>query len=131
MADALKLTILTPEKEFFTGEVTKIITDSTQGRIGILVNHMPLVTTLKPGVTEITTIDGKKLRAFISSGLLEVKKNIVRILCDSCEWPDEIDFARAEKAKERAEQRLKNTENVDVRRAEIALARSLARLKLK
>jgi F-type H+-transporting ATPase subunit epsilon len=131
MADALKLTILTPEKEFYTGEVTEIITNSTQGRIGILANHMALVTTLIPGITEITTTDDKKLKAFISSGLLEVKKNIVKILCDSCEWPKEIDFNRAEEAKKRAEERLKNTDNIDVKRAEVALARSLARLKLK
>lgn len=131
MADALKLTILTPEKEFYTGEVTAIITDSSQGGIEILPDHMPLVTTLKPSVTEITENSGKKLKAFTSTGILEVKDNSVRILCDACEWPEEVDLRRAEEAKKRAEERLTNKSNVDVKRAELALARAMARVKLK
>lgn len=131
MAEALKLTILTPEREFYSGEVTEIITDSTQGGIGIMPNHMPLVTTLKPCVTEITEKGGKKLKAFTSTGILEVKDNDVRILCDACEWPEEVDFKRAEEAKERAENRLTNKDNIDVKRAELALARAIARTKLK
>lgn len=132
MADALKLNILTPEKEFYTGEVTEIITDSTQGRVGILVDHMPLVTTLRPGVTEITEKGGKQFKVFTSTGIMEVKDNEVRILCDVCEWPEEIDFKRAEEARKRAEERLKNKnqDNLDIRRAELALSRALARLKL-
>jgi len=131
MADALKLTILTPEKEFYTGEVTEIITESTQGGIGIFANHMPLVTTLRPCVTEITEISGKKLKAFTSTGILEVKDNNIKILCDACEWPEEIDIKRAEEAKRRAEERLANKSGIDVKRAEIALAKALARIKVK
>lgn len=131
MADALKLTILTPEKEFYSGEVIEIITDSTQGGIGIMPDHIPLVTTLRPCVTEITEKSGKKFKAFISTGILEVKDNNVRVLCDACEWPEEVDFRRAEEAKKRAEERLTNKDNVDVKRAELALARALAREKLK
>ncbi|MBV7272335.1 F0F1 ATP synthase subunit epsilon [Clostridium thailandense] len=133
MADALKLNILTPEREFYSGEVTEIITESTRGSIGILANHMPLVTTLRPNVTEITEKNGNKFKAFISSGIMEVKDNEVKILCDVCESPEEIDFRRAEEAKKRAEERLKdkNQDNLDVVRAELALSRALARLKLK
>ena len=132
MADALRLNILTPEKEFYTGEVTEIITDSTQGRIGILVDHIPLVTTLRPGITEITEKGGKQIKIFTSTGIMEVSNNEVKILCDVCEWPEEIDFKRAEEAKKRAEERLqeKNDDNLDVKRAELALSRALARLKL-
>jgi F-type H+-transporting ATPase subunit epsilon len=131
MADALKLTILTPEKEFYNSEVMQVLTDSTQGGIVIMPNHMPLVTTLKPSVTEITEKGGKKLKAFTSTGILEVKDNNIKILCDACEWPEEVDFNRAEEAKKRAENRLINKDNVDVERAELALARALAREKLK
>lgn len=131
MADALKLTILTPEREFYTGEVTEIVTVSTQGAIGILPDHMPLVTTLKPCVTEITEKGGKKLKAFTSTGMLEVKDNDVKILCDACEWPEEVDLKRAEEAKKRAEQRLVNKDGIDVKRAELALSRAMAREKLK
>ena len=131
MADALKLTILTPEREFYSGEVSQIITDSTQGGIGILPSHMPLVTTLKPCITEITEKGGEKLKAFTSTGILEVKDNDVKILCDACEWPEEVDLKRAEEAQKRAEGRLANKDNIDVKRAELALARAMARIKLK
>lgn len=133
MADALKLNILTPEREFYTGEVTEIIVDSTQGTIGILANHIPLVTTLKPGVAEITEKSGNKFKVFISTGIMEVVNNEVKILCDVCESPEEIDFKRAEEARKRAEKRLQAKDrdnNLDVRRAELALSRALARLKL-
>lgn len=131
MAEALKLTILTPEKEFYNGEVVEIITDSTQGRIGILPDHIPLITTLKPADTEITQKDGKKLKAFTSTGILEVKDNEVKILCDACEWPEEVDIKRAEEAKRRAEERLSHRDGIDVKRAELALARAMARMNLK
>ena len=55
---------------------------------------------------------------------MEVKDNSVKILCDACEWPEEIDLKRAEEAKKRAEERLINKDNVDVKRAELALARA-------
>ncbi|NMM61540.1 F0F1 ATP synthase subunit epsilon [Clostridium sp. P21] len=132
MANAFKLTILTPEKEFYTGEVVELITGTTQGRIGILSNHMPLVTPLRPAITEITTSDGKELKAFTSSGILDVKDNVVEFLCDSCEWPEDIDLDRAKSAKDRAEHRLNESKHdVDVKRAELALARAMARINLK
>lgn len=132
MSEVLKLTILTPDKEFYKGEVVKLITVSTQGDIAILPDHMPLVTTLKPGNTEIVEKDGKRLKAFTSTGVLEVMKNELKILCDACEWPDEIDVERAKAAKERAEKRLvSQKDGVDVKRAEMALARALARINLK
>jgi len=131
MADSLKLSMLTPEKEFFTGEVTEISTESIQGKIGILANHMPLVTSLKPCQTEIVSKDGKKRTAFTSMGILKVMNNEVKILCEACEWPEDIDVARAKSAKERAEKRLKQKDGVDIQRAEMSLARALVRLSIK
>lgn len=131
MADVMKLSILTPEKEVFNGEVTGISTETTMGPIGIFADHMPLVTMLKPAVTEFVKSDGNKLKAFTSSGILEIAKNNIRFLCDSSEWPEEIDEKRAEEAKKRAEERLKKNDGIDVKRAEIALARALARLRTK
>ncbi|HSN59062.1 MAG TPA: F0F1 ATP synthase subunit epsilon [Clostridiaceae bacterium] len=130
MANTYKLIILSPEREFYTGEVSELIVGSTEGAIGILANHMPLVTTLRPSISEITEKDGKKLKAFTSSGILEVKDNEVTMLCDACEWPEEIDKKRAEEASKRAEKRLDQKSGVDVKRAELALARALARMKV-
>jgi F-type H+-transporting ATPase subunit epsilon len=131
MADSLKLSILTPEKEFFTGEVTQINTESIEGIIGILADHMPLVTALKPSKTELVSADGKKRLAFTSNGILKVMKNEASILCEACEWSEDIDAARAASAKERAEKRLKQKDGIDIERAEMSLARALARLSIK
>lgn len=132
MSEVLKLTILTPDREFYKGEVIEVITESTLGGITILPDHMPLITTLKPADTVIVQKDNKKLKAFTSVGILEVKENELRILCDVCEWPEEIDIRRAEEAKNRAEKRLaSNKDGIDVQRAELALARALARINLK
>jgi F-type H+-transporting ATPase subunit epsilon len=130
MANTYKLIILSPEREFYTGEVSELIVGSTEGAIGILAKHMPLVTTLRPSISEIVEKDGKKLKAFTSSGILEVKGNEVTMLCDACEWPEEIDKKRAEEAKKRAEKRIDQKTGVDIKRAELALARALARMKL-
>ncbi|MCH3965285.1 MAG: F0F1 ATP synthase subunit epsilon [Clostridium sp.] len=132
MSKTLKLTILTPERDFYSGEVVEVITDSVEGRISILADHIPLITTLRPADTEITQKDGKKLKAFTSTGILEVRDNELKILCDDCEWPEEVDIERARKAKERAEERLQSQrDGTDVKRAEMALARALARINLK
>ncbi len=131
MANTYKLVIVTPEKQFYQGEVVELITGSTQGNVGILANHMPLVTTLRPSVTEIVDKDGKKMKAFTSSGILEVKDNAATMLCDASEWPEDIDIKRAEAAKTRAEERLKQKDGIDVKRAELALARALARINIK
>ncbi|MHC6181260.1 F0F1 ATP synthase subunit epsilon [Clostridium sp. JNZ X4-2] len=132
MSEVLKLTILTPDREFYVGEAVEVITESTLGGITILPDHMPLITTLKPADTVIVQKDNKKLKAFTSVGILEVKANELRILCDVCEWPEEIDIKRAEEAKNRAEKRLSsNKDGIDVQRAELALARALARINLK
>ena len=131
MANTFKLIVLTPEREFYQGEVIELIAASTLGNVGILANHMPLVTALKPSNTEIVDKDGEKLKAFTSSGILEVKDNAATMLCDACEWPEEIDIKRAEAAKKRAEERLMQKDGVDVQRAELALARALTRINVK
>lgn len=131
MEEVLKLSVLTPDREFYEGEVVEVITESIQGSIAILPGHMPLVTTLNPTDTHIVEKSGKKLKAFTSSGILEVKNNEFRILCDACEWPEEIDLKRAEEARDRAEKRLSSyKDGVDIKRAQLALGRALARINL-
>lgn len=58
------------------------------------------------------------------------KNNQLKILCDVCEWPEEIDLKRAKEAKERAEQRLAHKDGIDIKRAQLALNRALARINL-
>lgn len=131
MSNTLKISILTPTREFFKGDIIKLVSENSIGRFGILPNHIPYTTVIKPTITEFVTADGKTLKAFTSTGILEVNNNEIKILSNSCEWPEEIDLQRAEKAKERALKRLTQKDGVDVKRAELALLRSLTRIKIK
>ena len=128
----IELNIITPEKRFFSGKIIKLTTEDREGRLGILPNHMSVVKILEPSMTRFTTVDGKEFEAFTSEGILKVDKNLVEILCNSAEWPEDIDINRAKAAEERAEKRLKEkTSNLDVKRAELALKRALTRSKIK
>ncbi|WP_163192854.1 F0F1 ATP synthase subunit epsilon [Clostridium thermarum] len=131
MSQTIKLTILTPEKKFYKGQVKSIKTSNLEGPFQILPKHMALTTILVPAVTEFIDEEGKNLKAFTSSGIMRIKNNQVEMLCDACEWPEDIDLKRAQEALFRAEKRLKDhNEEIDTKRAEIALARALTRLKL-
>ena len=101
---------------------------TTDGDRGILPNHMPLVTSLRIGKMSSEENGVRNLYA-VSGGLLYFNNNVAEILTDSIENRDEIDAERAKGAKQRAEDRLSGKhENVDMKRAELALARALNRL---
>ncbi|OFI01404.1 ATP synthase epsilon chain [Clostridium acetireducens DSM 10703] len=131
MEKSLELIVNDSEGEFYKGEVQSILSESSEGCFEILPNHVPVIILLTPTITKFIEKDGKVLKAFTSIGLLKVKNNKVVILCDSCEWPEEIDVERAKRAKKRAEDRLRHKEKIDKKRAELALERALARLKAK
>ncbi|MBC8062634.1 MAG: F0F1 ATP synthase subunit epsilon [Clostridiaceae bacterium] len=129
MKNILKLTIITPEKEFYSGEVSDLVTENQYGRLGFLPEHIAMVTVLKPSVTTFTEKDGKKLRAFTSSGILSINDDEINLMCDASEWPEDIDINRAEEARKRAEMRLKENTGVNMDRSEVALMRALMRIK--
>jgi F-type H+-transporting ATPase subunit epsilon len=131
LSEGLKLSISTPERNFYHGEVREIKTNSLNGNIEILRGHIPLITALKPSVTTFIDIKGNKFKAFTSLGILKVKANEVKILCDAAEWPEEIDEQRAAASRMRAEERLKSREGINIKRAESALYRALIRLRAK
>ena len=72
MKNHIKLTIITPEKEFYSGEILSLYTESNEGRFGILANHIPIISPLKPTVTTFTEVNGKEFKAFTSTGILRV-----------------------------------------------------------
>lgn len=131
MENHIKLTILTPEKEFYSGEILSLYTESEEGRFGILANHVPMVSLLRPTVTTFTELNGKELKAFTSVGVLRVQQGAVSILCSAVEWPEDIDAERARRSKERAEERLLHKDAIDVNRAENAILRSIMRMRIK
>lgn len=131
MADkTLKLEIITPERVALSDETNSIILPAVDGELGIWPNHAPLLVGLKPGVITYKTA-GSDTRLFVSGGFAEVSSNMVSVIAPAAEKSSDIDFARAEAAKKRAQERLQNrTADLDVARAELALARAIARLGL-
>ena len=102
MADkTFNLQIISPTRVFFDEAVDMVEMKTTEGEIGVLAGHIPLTTILEPGVLRIKT-DGNVREAALHDGFVQIQKDKVTVLAESCEWPDEIDANRAEKAKERA-----------------------------
>jgi F-type H+-transporting ATPase subunit epsilon len=131
MVNGFKLRILTPERQFYFGDVIKLKTENLIGSIEILSNHIPMVTNLKPAVTEFIDMNGKELKAFTSNGILKVVDKEALVLCDSAEWPEEINVKRAEESKKRAEERMDKKDRINLQRAENSLLRALIRLRVK
>jgi len=122
------LEIVTPERKVYAEQVNMISVKGSEGELGILPNHIPMVTPLK--VAPITVKqNGKQQHIAVNGGFMEVRKDKVVILAESAELPEQIDVNRAKEAKTRAEQRLASKqEHVDFKRAELALQRALNRI---
>jgi F-type H+-transporting ATPase subunit epsilon len=126
----LKFEIVTAERVVYSDEVDMVIAPGTVGELGVLPHHAPLLTSLNVGELRVRK-GNEEVDIFVSGGFLEVLSDKVVVLADTAERAEEIDIARAEEAKRRAEERLRaRAEEVDVARAEAALRRSLMRLKV-
>jgi F-type H+-transporting ATPase subunit epsilon len=131
MADVMKLHVITPDREFYDGEVTMVELTTSEGEIGVYPAHIPLTAVVAPGVLKIHEA-GEVKKAALISGFLTIQPDEITILAEICEWPDEIDYKRAEEAKVRAQRRLSaNNGEIDVARAESALHRALVRLEVR
>ena len=129
MADRLTLEIATPTRLAVTESVDEVVIPGSQGYFGVLPGHAPFLTTV--GVGELVYRVGRDERNLaVSGGFAEVRNDKVIVLADTAERPEEIDRARAERARERAERRLagRTDEELDYTRALAALARAVVRL---
>jgi len=130
MASTVPVAVVTPERELARQDAEMVIVRGAAGDLGILPHHIPLVTPIKPSVLEIRLPGGRE-RYAVTGGFLEVRGDLVTVLARTAERPEEIDTARAEAAKERAEERLRDrAADVDMVRAELALQRALVRLQV-
>ena len=128
---SFKLEFVTPERIVLTQDVTSLVAPGSEGYLGVLAEHAPLMAELELGEIALTDTDGSETRIATSGGFMQVQENTVRILADSAERQEEIDIARAEAAVKRAEDRLRErTEGLDHIRAEAALKRAINRLRI-
>lgn len=109
----IKFEIATPERVVLKEEILQVTVPTQEGEITVLPKHSPLVSVLKPGVLELKKIDGEIEIISVSGGFVEVLLNKVIILADTAERAEEIDIERAEEARKRAEESLKDMRSVD------------------
>ena len=131
MADRLTLEIATPMRLVMAETVDEVVAPGSEGYFGVLPGHALFLTTLGVGV--VTYRFGREEHPLVvAGGFAEVRNDKVIILADSAERPEEIDRARAERAKERAERRLsgRSEEEINYVRAQVSLARALVRLQV-
>ena len=127
---AMKLDIVTAERMVFSEDVDVLVAPGIEGQLGILPHHAPLITMLQSGELLIKTGEAEH-RLAVTGGFLEVRSDRVIILADAAEREEEIDIQRAEAAKRRAEEKLKERPaGIDIAQVEAALRRSMTRLEV-
>ena len=131
MADKIKLRVVTPSRLMLDEEVDEVTAIGELGEFGVLPNHISFLSTLVPGEMSYKQGANKRMLA-VSGGYAEVLDNVMTVLAPAAEFGAEIDAARAQRAKERAEKQLAETnrEEKDFELAEVALKRALVRLQV-
>ena len=130
MAKTFHLEIIATDRIFFSGEVEHLVITAIDGLLGIMAGHEPLVTSLPTGELKYM-VNGEWKYAAISEGFIQVMPDSSIILADTCELPEEIDITRAEEAKERAEELLKQKQSIkEYYETQAALNRAINRLKI-
>jgi len=131
-SDSIELVVVTPAKQLLRKSVTEVQLPGANGYLGILPGHAPLMTELGIGELSYHDAAGKESdHLTIIRGFAEVLPDRVTVLAETAEFADEIDLARAEAAKERAEKRLASGDSkIDWDRASIALQRALIRIQV-
>ena len=125
----LQCRVVSAREELYSGEISMLIASGTEGEIGILPGHTPLITLLKPGAMRVQTPDGAEEVIYVSGGVLEVQPHLVTVLADTAVRAHDLDEAKILEARRHAEQSLQNQKaDIDTSAALAALAESLAQL---
>ena len=124
------LIIVSAEQKTFEGAVKQIQATGVEGELGILPNHTPLMTAIKPGIVKFTLEDGKEEVIYVSGGFLEVQPKVVTVLADVAIRGSELDADRILEAKRKAEENIvAHVSDVDHELPVAKLSRELAKLR--
>ena len=128
----LQVEIVSAEHEIYSGEAHWVIAPAVMGEVGIYPRHTPLITHLKPGEVRVSAVEeNEELLFFVSGGMLEVQPHQVTVLSDTAMRGADLDEAKAEEAKQRAEQALSDRKaDFDEARALAELAEAAAQLRM-
>lgn len=125
----LQCRIVSAREEIYSGEISMLIGTGTEGEIGVLAGHTPMITLLKPGSMRIQTPDGSEEVIYVSGGVLEIQPTVVTVLADTAARANDLDEAKIEEARKQAEQMLTNqSDNLQTNAALASLAESAAQL---
>lgn len=129
-----QLSIVTPERVTYEGEIRSLMAPGNEGYLGILTGHAPLITALKPGKIEFRDVEDKIHLLAVSNGFLEVSGNKATILADAVEYSETIDIDRARSAVKRLQEQMnlaqKGEGGADMIEAKAGLERAINRIKI-
>ena len=131
MADkaTFSLNVTASNKVFFNEQAEYLQIITIDGSRGIMAHHAPVIYAIETGQMSIVKPDGERITVVVSNGVCTCANNRVTVLVDTCETADEIDVRRAEEAKERALEQLRQKQSVgEYKRSQMSLARALTRL---
>lgn len=129
-----RLSIVTPEKIFYDDDIVSLVVPGTEGYLGVLSNHAPLITALKIGRIEFRDTNEEVSVLSVTNGFLEVSGNVASLLCNAAEYAKDIDVVRAESALENAQAKIADYNNgqkdIDIKEEKLALERAKNRIKI-
>jgi len=128
------LSIVTPEKVYYEADIKSLVVPGTEGYLGVLSNHAPLITALQPGKIEFRDADDNVELMAVSGGFLEVSNNRATLLAEAVERADDIDIDRAQAALDREKNRLisagKGETDIDLPTIRAAIERARNRIRI-
>lgn len=129
MTATIHVDVVSAEESIFSGEAKFVALPGEAGELGILPRHTPLITRIKPGAVRIEKADGEEEFVFVAGGILEVQPNVVTVLADTAIRGHDLDEAKANEAKKRAEEAMQNKDAaLDYAAAQAELASAVAQL---
>ena len=131
MQNTFGLEIYAANRQFFVGRACSLIIPAEDGQKEFLAHHANVVAAIIPGEMRFEDAEGNEHVFAVSSGFVEMINNRAKLFCLSVESPDEIDIRRAQEAKERAEEQLRQKQSIqEYHMNQMALARAMTRLKV-
>lgn len=125
----LQCRIVSAREQIYDGEITMLIATGSEGEIGVLAGHTPMITLLKPGSMRLQKADGTEEVIYVSGGVLEIQPKLVTVLADTAARAHDLDEAKIVEARQKAEQMLANqSDSVQTNAALASLAESVAQL---
>jgi F-type H+-transporting ATPase subunit epsilon len=130
MASTIHVDVVSAEESIFSGEAKFVALPGEMGELGIYPRHTPLITRIKPGAVRIERADnGEEEFVFVAGGILEVQPNCVTVLADTAIRGHDLDEAKANEAKKRAEEAMRNAKSdIDLAAAQSEFATMAAQL---